>query len=316
MRRQDPMHDQNHNHEAWAIPYGDLVTLLLAFFVVMYATSSLNEGKYRVLSSALSEAFGGAPRSAVPAASSSVDAILPADVVAAANAQSMGGIAAGIAEPSAARAPDALQQIADDIEKALAPLLDEDLVAVRRHGDVIEIEIRSDILFSSGSAEPSAVALRAVQLVSVVLKPLDNLLRVEGHTDDQAIRTVQYPSNWELSAARAARVVREFAVAGIDPARLSIVGYGQYRPVMSNAIESGRNANRRVVLTVFSSSASHDALLPGAIADNGESLSPSISAASTTQPGVASALYAPQSPGSVNLPSPSSPESPAQLPQP
>lgn len=258
MRRRPRRREEPKAHDAWAVPYGDLVTLLLAFFVVMYATSSVNEGKYRVLSYALSQAFGGAE--GVPASmesSVSVAADTGSEAVAAHDAAAFEDSDTHSANFAAAE----LGRIAQEIEHALAPLLKEDLVAIRRHENVIDIEIRSDILFTSGSAEPSSIALDAVQKVAEVLRPLSNPVRIEGHTDDRPIHTLQFPSNWELSAARAARVVREFVHAGMAPNRFAIVGFGEYRPVSDNADADGRNANRRVVLSVFADpSKARDAL--------------------------------------------------------
>jgi len=87
--------------------------------------------------------------------------------------------------------------------------------------------------------------------LAAVLKPFPNPIRVEGHTDDRPIRTTAFPSNWELSAARAASVVHQFMRQGIDPLRLEIVGFGEFHPRQPNETSEGRNANRRVVVLVL-----------------------------------------------------------------
>src|SRR6185312_16295607 len=104
-----------------------------------------------------------------------------------------------------------------------------------------------------------------------------NPIRVEGHTDSRPIDTVAFPSNWELSAARAASVVRLFQHQGIDPTRLAVMGYGQYRPAQPNATQQGRNANRRVVIVI---------LAPDGTAPEGVSIEPTATPAQPTTPTV------------------------------
>lgn len=272
-------HEEHGNHEAWAIPYGDLVTLLLAFFVVMYAISSVNEGKYRVLSDSLSAAFNGAPRSTEPiqvgvrtaGARDSVDVgtlsrtTLPgADVSALAripvpSAGAAADVDAVLPEQqlelerrAAAEAAkrEQLGQIAAGVEAAMADMVAAGELVVRRADDWIEIEIRADTLFGSGSAALGRPAIEAIERIADALRDSNAEIRVEGHTDNVPIRTAAFPSNWELSSARAAGVVRILAGRGLDPARLSVLGLGEYQPRESNDSAAGRLANRRVLLFV------------------------------------------------------------------
>jgi chemotaxis protein MotB len=134
-------------------------------------------------------------------------------------------------------------------------LIDKNLVVVRRTPNWLEIEIRTDILFPSGVATLSPSANQVLTSLGDILAPFANPLRVEGYTDDVPIDTAVYPSNWELSAARAASVARLFAEHGVDPERLGIVGWGQYRPAADNTNEDGRNKNRRVLVVVLSDKA-------------------------------------------------------------
>jgi chemotaxis protein MotB len=115
----------------------------------------------------------------------------------------------------------------------------------------LEIEINTDILFPSGSGAFAAQAEPVLDKLGEVLKPFPNPIRVEGHTDDRPIRTSAFPSNWELSAARAASVVHQFTKQGIDPLRLEIVGFGEFHPRQPNDSVDGRNANRRVAILVL-----------------------------------------------------------------
>jgi len=280
-------HDDHDNHEAWAIPYGDLVTLLLAFFVVMYAISSVNEGKYRVLSDSLTEAFHGTPRSPQPIEAEGtrlsppeqlpltqvhrmISASLPIrHVVAAAEAppaaQSRSAAQSQTA-PEVAGAPGIdlpgsdLDQVAQDVSAALSSLVAAGNVRVRRTDSWVAVDISTDILFGSGVARLSPAALAALQRLADVLKTFPNAVRVEGHTDNRPINTAAFPSNWELSAARAASVVHLFMDRGIAAQRLAVVGYGEFRPTSPNATAAGRNANRRVEVLIFNRDAGADGL--------------------------------------------------------
>ncbi len=266
-------HEEHGNHEAWAIPYADLMTLLLAFFVVMYAISSVNEGKYRVVADSLTAAFGGAPRTINPVQVGNhqlqgADFDRPSPIKSGAKkgpsapspAPNVTLLAAMASQMNMAMDPRGLQsaqaqlqQIADDLERTLAPLIDDKLVTVKRSELWIEVQINSDILFPSGSAELQPLARETVGKLAHVLAQVPNAVRVEGYTDNRPINTWQFPSNWELSSARAASVVHLFVRDGIPPDRLAMIGYGEYRPVGDNATAEGRNANRRVLLIILAS---------------------------------------------------------------
>lgn len=254
-------------HEAWAIPYGDLVTLLLAFFVVMYSVSSLNEGRYRVMSESLSAAFRGKPSTSEPVQISRPTANGGPDLAMNLMVTQQPPVAAdmfwrvpfsaavptdeagegAVAEAAAQR----MQSIATEIEEALGDLIRAGEVNVRRSEFFIEVEIRTDVLFPSGVARLSDGVVPTLERLGRVLAPFSNLLRVEGHTDSVPISTLQFPSNWELSAARAASVVRTFAEQGVAPERMALVGFGEHYPVGDNDTIEGRNRNRRVMLMVL-----------------------------------------------------------------
>src|SRR5690606_24437948 len=131
-------------------------------------------------------------------------------------------------------------------------LIDRELIVVRRHGLWVEVEIRTDILFPSGVATLSPSAELVLEQLAATLAPFPNPIRVEGHTDNRPINTRAFPSNWELSAARAASVVHLFTRAGLRPERLAVIGLGEYRPIETNDTPEGRNKNRRVVLVILS----------------------------------------------------------------
>lgn len=268
-------HEEHANHEAWAIPYGDLITLLLAFFVVMYAMSSVNEGKYRILSDSLVAAFRGSPRTLEPIQVGEKQVGSGADINMTIVQQAMlEGQPREMLEPMPLQSADIIQRgtrhapdgapdqgqgelieleaVAAEVERAMAGLIEKELIIVRRHGVWVEVEIRTDILFPSGVATLSPQAVEVLNQLAETLRPFPNPIRVEGHTDNRPISTRAFPSNWELSSARAASVVHLFTRAGITPSRLAVIGLGEYRPAQSNDTPAGRNANRRVLLVILS----------------------------------------------------------------
>jgi chemotaxis protein MotB len=258
-RRSRHQHEDHVNHEAWAIPYGDLVTLLLAFFVVMYAMSSVNAGKYRVLSESINAAFRGDPTSVLPVqVGEKASALSPGTPIDAINQsilqsvpRSLSDTAPVPAKQSGAGAALALAELATEIETTLGDLVQANQLAIRRHEDFVEIDIGTDVLFPSGVATLSDRANPVLARVADSLRRHYRYIRVEGHTDDQPIRTAGFPSNWELSAARAASVVHLLVDSGIDPARLGVSAYGEYRPIVPNDSVVGRASNRRVVLVIL-----------------------------------------------------------------
>ena len=250
-------HEEHMNHEAWAIPYGDLVTLLFALFTVMYAMSSVNEGKFRVLSDAMIAAFNGAPKTMRPVNMGEQEpgkggekpliGITPTALI---KIKTQDAVTA-IPKPQSPDVPGSLIRMEREVQDAMRALIDAKLITVKRESMWLEIEINTDILFPSGSGAFSSSAEPVLDKLAEVLKPFPNPIRVEGHTDDRPIHTASFPSNWELSAARAASVVHQFTKQGIDPLRLEIVGFGEFHPRQPNDTTEGRNANRRVVVLVL-----------------------------------------------------------------
>ncbi|MFK2878599.1 flagellar motor protein MotD [Rhodanobacter hydrolyticus] len=258
-------HEEHVNHEAWAIPYADLMTLLLAFFVVMYAVSVVNQGKFRVLSEAMIEAFNGSSHVIAPMPPTRVPPhnVDPSIATPEGQAGAMVPIAVPIPpHPVAEQGGNGrnigkgaeaatLGRIESEVRKALQPLIDSKQVVVRNNGRWLEIEIRTDILFPSGVAQLSMPAQGVLRNLATVLAGFTNSLRVEGFTDNMPISTTLFPSNWELSAARAGSVARLFVDSGITPDRLGIVGWGETHSVGDNSTADGRNANRRVLVVVM-----------------------------------------------------------------
>ncbi|RDI97750.1 flagellar motor protein MotD [Dyella solisilvae] len=299
--RRKKHHEDHVNHEAWAIPYADLMTLLLAFFVVMYAVSVVNEGKYRVMSESIIEAFNGSSHVIAPMPQTRVQPH-NVDPAVATPAGQPGGATTPVSvpipqRPQPVRAADMrlleqraeqrnLELIRDQVQRALQPLIDKKMVVVRKTTSWLEVELRTDILFASGVAKLSPQAGGVLDDMAAILKPFPNPVRVEGYTDDRPINTSLYPSNWELSAARAASVARLFSEQGIAPERLGIVGWSEYRPAADNGTEDGRNHNRRVLIVVLSNEDAPKRLFNDAnkgieVADNADAPATSSSVAAT-----------------------------------
>ncbi|HEU0276384.1 MAG TPA: OmpA family protein [Rhodanobacteraceae bacterium] len=242
----------------WAIPYGDFLTLMLAVFIAMYAVSQVNTAKYHALAQSLGHAFRGAPADApAPRAARLLlpvapQALLPMPLAPIARVlpSRIDGARAEPAPPRATSANPQLQTISRRVAQALQPWVASGAVTIRQTPWRLAITIRTDVLFPEGAAELSALSRATLRGVAKVLAPFDNPVRIEGSTDDLPIHTARFPSNWELSASRAASVAQLFGSAGVAPARLAVVGWGQYRPIASNASAAGRARNRRVVVVV------------------------------------------------------------------
>ena len=225
-------------------------TLLLAFFVVMYSISSLNEGKYRVMSASLVAAFKGEPMRNTPITVVTEDGLPSDEPINLQNPMASGGTPPSRAPVQAN--PRSLSEISDDLATAVADLVMKDQVVIRKHEDWIEMEIKNDVLFPSGSATLTRQANEIVRELGGVLAGLDNPIYVEGHTDNVPISQQVFPSNWELSAARASAVIRLLASGGVAPNQMTALGFGEYRPTQSNDTAEGRSSNRRVMLAILS----------------------------------------------------------------
>lgn len=238
-RRRAP--EEPENHERWLVSYADFITLLFAFFVVMYSISSLNEGKYKILTESLVGIFNQPDRAVKPIPigeerpRTTLAEKLPAEE---------------LSGPHNQQALDPLESIMRSMREAFADLIESKQLTVRGNELWVEIELSSSLLFPSGDALPNDRAFDLLEKVAGILAPFANPIHVEGFTDNLPINTANYPTNWELSAARAGSVVRMLAADGVAPERLAAVGYGEFQPIADNATAEGRARNRRVVLVV------------------------------------------------------------------
>lgn len=250
--------EEHENHERWLVSYADFITLLFAFFVVMYSISSVNEGKFRVLSHSLVASFSSQSRSMDPVqfgTASTAFPIAPSPLnrtpIKLDLPQSMQEGAIKVDPSDVSKKSPEIDEIGQKVNNALAELLKTELVSVRKSDNWLEIEINSKVLFSSGSSDLSPSARPMLQALSGVLKGRKNKVHVEGFTDNLPIKNSIYPSNWELSAARSATVVRLFANYGITPTNLASIGFGEYQPKVANDTPEGRATNRRVVIVII-----------------------------------------------------------------
>lgn len=235
--------EEPENHERWLVSYADFITLLFAFFVVMYSISSLNEGKYKVLSDTLGGVFNQPDRSIKPIPIGDERPRTTEPESALINE-------AETVDTASEQSKEPLDRLAESIRGEFDELIKDKKMTVRGNELWVEIELNSGLLFSSGDAIPNEVAFDIVDKIAKILAPYQNPVHVVGFTDNIPISTSLYPSNWELSASRAASIVRMLAMDGINPARMASVGYGEFQPVADNSTEEGRGRNRRVVLVI------------------------------------------------------------------
>lgn len=233
------------NHERWLISYADFMTLLFAFFVVMYAISSVNEGKYKVLGSSLGIAFGlhGAPPSDGGGIHLTEQEMLFKSIVDRRNAR--------LAEQQR-KLDERMQNLAITLNQVMASFVKNGQMTVTKNSRGVELDINASTLFAPGEAVLASSAHQILSEVAKILVDGSQPIEVEGHTDNLPISNAKFPSNWELSSARASSVVRLFIDQGVTAKRLTAVGAADNHPVLSNDTPEGRTRNRRVTITVLS----------------------------------------------------------------
>jgi chemotaxis protein MotB len=248
------------SHERWLVSYADFVTLLFAFFVVLYASSQVDKRKVGMLALAIQVAFqqmGVFPASTtqVPIDSSKP---MPFSIAQAIESTERTASLARVSSrpegsPGTGVENGDLEQLQRELETELAPEIARKEIAMRREPDGLVISLREIGFFQSGSARMMQASEAALDRIAGMLGKHSYRLRIEGYTDNTPIHTAQFPSNWELSTSRATEVVRVFIVReGFSPDRLSAAGYGEYHPLASNLTVDGRSANRRVDILILS----------------------------------------------------------------
>ncbi|MEW5893193.1 MAG: flagellar motor protein MotD [Pseudomonadota bacterium] len=240
--------EEHENHERWLVSYADFITLLFAFFVVMYAISSLNEGKYRVMADSIVKAFREQEQTdQMIRLGSKYPELMPG------KGQPIGeGIPKReIEDPKKVSEREKMKQIANKVVETMQPLVQSGQVKVSQSSKGITLEINASVLFASGDARLQPNSLQLLSAVAKELAKIDNPIQVEGHTDNIPIKSEYFPSNWELSSARAGSVVRLFVEQGVAPARLEAIGFADNRPIDTNVTPEGRARNRRVNVLIL-----------------------------------------------------------------
>jgi chemotaxis protein MotB len=233
------------SHERWLVSYADFITLLFAFFVVLYASSQADRRKQAEFAQAIHEAFR------------TLGLFQPADPHAGALGQSadQAAIPVNIVLGDDLAAPEVkqdLERIQKELEAKLSNQIAKHVVAMRIGRDGLVISLREAGFYDSGSAVPQQYSLSSITAIAASLRFTPYDIRIEGHTDNMPIHTGQFDSNWELSTARATRMARLFIERyNFQPQRLSASGYAEFHPVADNGTTDGRGQNRRVDIIVL-----------------------------------------------------------------
>ncbi len=231
------------NHDRWMVSYADFITLLFAFFVVMYGISSVNEGKYKVFSVSVNKAFGTEGASAEGGTIRlTEDEMYFKSLVDRRNAR--------LAEKQR-KQNERLQKLNDTLNTKMAGFVKNGQMTVSQSSRGVKLDINASMLFKPGEAGLQADAVGTLADVARILAEDDMAIEVEGHTDNLPIGTTQFPSNWELSSARASSVVRLFIERDIGANRLKATGYADNFPLLPNDTLEGRARNRRVTVIVL-----------------------------------------------------------------
>jgi chemotaxis protein MotB len=250
MIRRKPIEDDDESPDRWLVSYADFITLLFAFFVVMYAISSVNQSKYSDLTSSMGTAFSG---------------VNPSDTEGhiknkPGTSNKIKGQQSSLIKPlplshlyseKLRRERESMTNMGIDLSNILAPLISEGKVRVLQNNRGIRIDIHDSLLFGSGSAELATTASSILNEIAALIKDNQRLIQVEGHTDSTPIHNATFYSNWELSAVRASSVVRMLSDAGIADNRLSALGFGSVQPISENDTPLGRAKNRRVSIMIL-----------------------------------------------------------------
>ncbi|MGE5509140.1 MAG: flagellar motor protein MotB [Chitinophagales bacterium] len=231
-------HEEKENSERWLISYADFITLLMAFFVVLYAMSQVDLKKFEKLKGSLSSAF--APRE------------YASSVLGGGTGHLIGSGTGSVATPEKVKVEPEFEKVTRQVEqyKDRQGLQASIRVSYDERGMILQLA--DNVMFPPGSASLTPAAKQLLDVLAKVLADKPNHIRIEGHTDDVPIRTARYPSNWQLSTDRATNVIMYWLSKGaLPPERLSAAGYGEYRPVVPNDTPEHRAMNRRVDVVIL-----------------------------------------------------------------
>jgi chemotaxis protein MotB len=248
------------------VSYADFITLLFAFFVVLYSTSQMDNKKVVRVSAAIHGAFQelGAFSSSADGSVVRAEAAPPGDIQPVIASSQFVGDEAGGGEGMD------VERLKRELEETLGDQIKRHEVEMRVTPEGLVVSLREVGFFGSGNADLLPDGQAPLGRIAHILNAQGFQIRVEGHTDDMPIHTAQFKSNWELSTARATEVVALLIERyGLDPMHVSAAGYSQYRPAASNETEEGRKINRRVDLVVVSKTLAKSGHRAAAVPENG-----------------------------------------------
>jgi len=255
-RRHSVEHDDVHR---WLVSYADYMTLMFALFVVLYAMEMVNEKPFISMTDSIGRVFQADKEE--PKNLGQGEGILPVNAIKT-EKDLYGNAILDVAGPELVEGDPILSDVESskvgtnltsletELHTALFDLVEMGDAQLKVDGDWLEIELNSGLLFPSGSSSPTLAATQVLAVIYEVIGDVSNFIRVRGYTDNQAINTEFFSSNWELSVVRATAILRELEKLDLNPARMAIEGYGQYYPNASNNTRLGRAKNRRVVIAV------------------------------------------------------------------
>ena len=250
---------EQENVHRWLVSYADYMTLLFALFVVLYAMAMVNEKPFETITESVGRVFQA--NNEQPKNRGHGDDILNVNT-SKTNKRLYGNGILDVAGPQLLEGEQSLSNIShsqvgtnltsleEELHTALYELVESGYAQLQVDGDWLEIELNSGLLFPSGSSSATNSATNILAVIYDVLDEVTNFVRVRGYTDNQAINTEIFSSNWELSVYRATAVLRVLDKLGMNPARMAIEGYGQYYPSADNATAQGRAKNRKVVIAI------------------------------------------------------------------
>ncbi len=247
MIRRKREEEEHENHERWLVSYADFITLLFAFFVVMYAISSVNDKKYKKLSESINNAFSSTP----PVISKPMDDQDSAAATSGGKSLIKPLPLAQLHYQKLQMERESMTRLGMNLSDKLSPMIQEGKVRVFQNNRGLRIDINDNLLFASGSAELNPGASEILGKIARMLVENDRAIQVEGHTDNTPIHSSLFYSNWELSAVRASSVVRMLSSQGIEETRLSALGFGSTQAIGNNASAEGKAKNRRVSIMVL-----------------------------------------------------------------
>ncbi|MEH7335172.1 flagellar motor protein MotB [Neobacillus drentensis] len=228
-------HDDEHIDESWLIPYSDLLTLLLALFIVLFASGSINNEKLQQIMISMNTALNGKGNS----------------IILKENASISKDVKKNNNDVNKQEETDKLQTLKGQIEQYIEAKGLEKAITIKDEAKGIKLSLSDVILFESGKADLKGESLTILDDLLDLIKQVQNPISIEGHTDNVPITGGKFKSNWELSAARALSVLYYFEQKGIPSKKLQFSGFGEQKPIYPNDSLEHRQANRRVDITIL-----------------------------------------------------------------